>query len=58
MRVPSHKSPGLPPANPDSELLAKHGRVRTFLERFEGTLIALGAAIGLLVILSIIGRLV
>ena len=46
--------PGIPPTDP--ELTARYGRGRRIIERFEGTLIAAGALIGLLVVLSIIGR--
>jgi hypothetical protein len=48
-----HGPPGLPPNDP--ELTARYGHKRTFRERFEGTLIAVGALIGVLVVLSIIG---
>jgi hypothetical protein len=50
-RTPS----GLPPIDP--ELAARHSRRASFHERFGGTLIALGALIALLVVLSVIGRL-
>jgi hypothetical protein len=45
---------GPPPIDPD--LTARYDRKRSFIERFEGTLIAVGALIGLLVVLSLVGR--
>jgi hypothetical protein len=48
---------GLPPTNPDPDLIAKHHRGISFQARFGSTLIMVGALIALLVVLSIIGAL-
>jgi hypothetical protein len=52
-----NRPPGLPPTNPDPELLAKYHDRGSFRDRFQGVIIALGLVIALLVVLSIIGAL-
>jgi hypothetical protein len=49
---------GLPPVDP--ELAARHsqGHGQSFHDRFGTTLIAVGGLIGLLIVLSVIGRFV